>query len=315
MTEAGEGAEARASRRIEALASDMCNWGRWGPDDQAGTLNFITPDKIIAAAGLVRTGEVVSLGIELGSSGPQVAHPRRFNPLHYMLTAHEFEWPGGASSADDVIVMPLQAGTQWDALAHVAYRGRMYGDRPSSDVGVTGARTNSISAVRDRVITRGVLVDLPRWKSVPALDSGYPITPQDLEGALAAQGTAVGAGDILLIRTGFLAACRSRGWQGFSRDAPGLGLATLPWLHERMLAGVAADTSALEVRPFDLPGVDLPFHIVALVFMGLLIGEIFDLEELAGRCAADGRYDFLLAAPPLNVANGLGSPINPYAVR
>ncbi len=304
-----------SSQTFESLAERLSNWGRWGDDDQLGTVNFITPAKVAAAAELVLSGEIVPLGIEFGSSGPQVAHPRRFNPLHFMSALHDSPWTGGATSADDVIMAPLQAATQWDALAHVGFHGRLYNGRPTDAVSVSGASVNAIAAVSGRIATRGVLADVAGHLRLEALEPGFAVTDELLTECLAAQGVEVGEGDILLVRTGFLESSRRRGWAGFSGSAPGLGVSALPWIHERRLAGIAVDTSAAEVRPFDLPGFDMPFHVLGLVYMGLLLGEIFDLERLAERCRFDGRWEFMLVAPPLAVTGGVGSPINPYAIR
>lgn len=298
------------------LIARVGNWGRWGADDEAGTLNLIDAQKVASAAGLVKQGRIVELGIALDSDGPQITGTIRFNPLHYMTALHEFDTRSdGTAYADDVLVFPLQAGTQWDALAHYSHLGRMYNDRPASLVTTRGAQTNSIASVSSRVMTRGVLVDIPRYFGVETLEPGYSISIADLEGALAATRVDVGPGDALLVRTGFLAHCRSRGWVGFKDDSPGLGADTIEWIHDRQIAAVATDTSFVEVRPSTVPGMRAPFHVAGLVYMGLLLGEVFDLEELARDCADDGVHEFLLVAPPLAVTGAVGSPINPYAVK
>jgi kynurenine formamidase len=228
----------------------------------------------------------------------------------------DFILEGEIGIADDLIVLPLQASTQWDALAHISHRGTQYGGRDSGLTTTRGARVNGIEAVAGRIATRGVLCDLPRHLGVACLEPGYAITAEELVSALAATGVAVGEGDILLVRTGHMARCRPNHWRGYANsDTPGLGIDTLEWIHECRLAGVCTDTSAVEVRPSQIEGIPLPFHVVALVYMGLLLGEIFDLEELAVRCAADGRYDFFVVAPPLLVSGAVGAPINPYAIK
>ncbi|HEX3786559.1 MAG TPA: cyclase family protein [Pseudonocardiaceae bacterium] len=300
---------------IEDLARKLSNWDRWGPDDQAGTVNHITPAKVAAAAGLVRRGHIEQLGIPLGHDGPQITGSTRFNPLHFMTALHDHDVrPDGSAIADDVLMLPLQAGTQWDALAHYSHQGRLYGGRPASLVTTRGAQTVAIAAVSGQIMTRGVLVDLPRHFGVDTLEPGRPVGVADLEAALAETGTEVGAGDALLVRTGFLEHCRRRGWTGYKGDSPGLDIDTLSWLHQRQIAAVATDTCFVEVRPSTVPGVRAPFHLVGIVYMGLLLGEIFDLESLAENCHRAGSHEFLLVAPPLPVTGGIGSPINPYAV-
>jgi kynurenine formamidase len=179
----------------------------------------------------------------------------------------------------------------------------------------SGANVNSIKAISDRVATRAVQVDIARMAGVEALEPGTPIGVEDIQRCLSGTNTQVRRGDILLVRTGFLQHCRQRQWKGYLGPAPGLTAATLPWIHEIGLAGVASDTSAVEVVPFSVPGVHAPFHVVGIVYMGLLVGEMFDLDQLAARCHDDGRYDFMLVAAPLPVSRAVGSPINPYGIR
>jgi kynurenine formamidase len=223
---------------------------------------------------------------------------------------------GGGGIADDVLVVPLQAGTQWDSLAHVSYRGRLYNDRDAdTTVTVHGASANSIRAISGRIVTRGVLLDLPRYFEIESLEPGYPISVQDLEGALAVAGTDVGSGDVLLVRTGYMARCRPQSWDGYRDTTPGLGIETAEWIFDRRLAAVATDTVAVEVKPSQLSGIFVPFHIVAITHMGLLLGEVFDLEVLSEQCAQDSVYEFLFVAAPLPITAAVGSPVNPYAVR
>jgi kynurenine formamidase len=298
------------------LTKELCNWGRWGAEDELGTVNFISDRCVWEATKLVRTGEIVELGISLGRGGPQLDGARRFNPIHFMTALpHEDLLEGGIGVADDVLVLPLQAGTQWDSLAHLAHNGVIYGGRSAQSVTAAGAQRNSIRSISGRVATRGVLLDAARHFKVDSLEPGHGIGRDDLDAMLKVQGCDVAEGDALLVRTGFLGHCRSRGWDGFRGAAPGLDVTTLEWIHERRLAAVATDTPAVEVRPSAVPGIAIPFHAVAIPYMGLLLGEIFDLDELARRCALDRRYNFLFIAPPLPVAGGVGSPINPYAIR
>lgn len=301
---------------VESLGNRVSNWGRWGADDELGTLNYVTDAKVLEASRLVMTGEVVPLGLPLDSDGPQRDRPRRFNPIHLMTALPtDTVRPDGTGLADDVVVMPLQSVTQWDSLAHIAYRGRIYGGKDAHLVGSSGASVNSIRAVSGRIASRGVLIDVARFRGVDALPAGHAITASELTDTLRTQGLDAGEGDILLIRTGFLDHCRRRGWEGFFDASPGLALDTLEWLRTRRVAGIATDTVAAEVRPSEIDGFRSPFHVVALVYMGLLLGELFDCEALAARCSDDSRYDFLLVAPALPVTGGVGSPINPYAIR
>jgi kynurenine formamidase len=217
--------------------------------------------------------------------------------------------------ADDVVMMPLQCGTQWDALAHNFDRGKMYNGWPAEMVDGAGARRNGIENLADQVIGRGVLLDVARFEGVDALEPGTAIRQSDLEACASAQNVEVSAGDFLLVRTGHLQA-RREAWGDYSGGAaPGLSLDTLEWIAHKELAGIATDTWGAEVIPNETPDVFQPFHIVAIPNMGLLIGEMFDLEVLATDCAGDGRYEFLFVAPPLPFPGAVGSPVNPIAIK
>jgi kynurenine formamidase len=299
------------------------NWGRWGADDERGTLNFITPDSIVKAAGLVKRGAVFSLAIPFDANGPQGRKSRRFNPIHQMtLTGPDFTSgaitrPGGVGFTDDIVIMPLQCATQWDALSHCFLDGQLYNGYDATTVSSAGARRNGIEKIARGVVARGVFVDLPPSKGVPWLDPGYAITVEDLEAALDREQVGVGSGDALLVRTGHIAMCRAQGdWGDYAGGpAPGLSFETAGWIHEREVAAVATDTWGMEVQPHEIPGTYQPLHQVFLPNMGLLVGEIFDLDELAADCAKDGVYEFLLVAPPLPITGAVGSPINPLAIK
>ena len=310
---------------LRTLALQVRNWGRWGPDDELGTLNYITPDTIAAACRLATTGKVFALGIPLQREGPQSGTRQRFNPIHAMFrdggdrprTPADVAEMQGYGGSDDWIVMPLQSVTQWDSLAHLFYDGKMWNGYSADLVTSTGAAKNSIDKTRDKLVGRGVLLDVARHKGVRALEPGYAITVADLEATAAAAGVDVRRGDLLLIRTGHMSRYLDRGnWRHFDLDPfPGVSVYAAPWLHARQIAAVASDNYAVEVRPSEIPGFRNPFHVCAIPNMGLTLGEIFHLEDLAADCAADGRYEFLLVAPPLPVTRGVGTPINPYAIK
>ena len=299
------------------------NWGRWGADDQIGTLNLITPEKITEGAALVRQGKIISCTLPYDAAGPQMGGGRRFNPILLMsLTGTDFaagteENPHGFGFADDVVIMPLQAGTQWDGFGHCFADGMMYNGREMRLVTSRGAQVNGIEQVADKVATRGVLLDIPRSKGLPWLEPGTSVTIADLEACAARQGVQVGCGDALLVRTGHMALCRSKGsWAGYAGgDAPGLCLETAAWLHAREVAALATDTWGMEVRPNETPDTFQPLHRILIPNMGLLVGEIFDLDRLGEDCATDGVYEFFFVAPPLPFTGAVGSPLNAYAIK
>jgi kynurenine formamidase len=315
--------------QVRDLAERCSNWGRWGPDDQLGTLNHIGPTDVIAASGLVKSGRVFSLAIPVDENGPQTGGFGRFNPIHLMIRDGNAaatgtvvrDFYGGRDrfirGTDDLLILPLQSGTQWDALAHIVFDGHIYNGYDATDVGGKGAIRNDIAATRDRIVGRGVLLDIPRSKGREWLEPGEPIHADDLEACVRAQGVEVGRGDIVLIRTGQMAQVRDEGsWGAYAGgSAPGLALDSAPWIFDRELAAIATDTWGAEVLPNETPDVFQPMHIILIVHTGLLMGEIFDLEALADDCAADGRYEFLFSAVPLPITGGVGSPVNPVAIK
>lgn len=309
-------ADGAAVPDMRELGAQLSNWGRWGPDDQRGTTNLITPERIAAAAGLIRTGETLALGIPLDSDGPQPGGDRT-NPIRLMAeTGQEQMFPGGFRYADDYVFMPLQAGSQYDALAHVHYDGFLYNGHPAGGLTVKGAAACGIENQSNGIVGRGVLLDVAGHRGVEWLERGELIGPDELDEVAAAQGVDVGAGDILLIRTGWLAklvAERSR--RAFMSGEPGLSLPAARWLRERDVAVVGADNWGVEAAPGPRPDVMFELHMVLIRDMGVTLAEMLDLEELADACARDGRYAFFYAGSPLKFTRGVGSPINPLAVR
>jgi kynurenine formamidase len=297
------------------VGARLSNWGRWGERDQRGTLNLITPQRLGAAAALVRHGRSFDLSIELGKDGPQLPGGMRINPIHFMTaTGHEADRPGGVRIADDYLMLPLQAGTQWDGLSHIHYDGKLYNGYDAALVTVAGAAVNSVDALGG-IAGAAVLLDIARLKGVAALDDGFVITPADLTAAEQAQGVRVEPGDIVLIRTGQLLRFRSGGASAYAGDEPGIGLACCGWLHDRDVAALASDNHGIEVLPGEDPAQFLPVHCVLIRDLGMPLGEIWDLEALAADCARDGVWRFFLTAPVLKVAGAVGSPVTPLAIK
>ena len=312
---------------VRELSARYSNWGRWGPDDQLGTLNFVTSEHVRAAASLIRSGRAISLQIPLDEKGPQRGGGR-FNPIHLMRSDgndagsdlfRQQRWGDRDPyfrGADDLIIFPLQCSTQWDALSHVFFEGKMYNGFPAEFVTSGGAFKNDVSVARHRTVGRGVLLDMPRAKGVPYLEPGYAIGRTDLEHACEALNVRVGTGDFVLVRTGQIAQTRQRGdWGDYAGgDAPGLGFDSVGWVYDHEVAAVATDTWGMEVRPNQTPDVYQPLHLIFIVHMGLWVGEIWDLDPLAEACAEEGRYEFFLSAQPLVVSRAVGSCLNPIAV-
>jgi kynurenine formamidase len=302
------------------------NWGRWGLDDALGTLNYIDGAKRAFALTLARAGRVFSLALELNRDGPRSGDRGRGNPIHTMLdsgleaAAGAQGFPHGFGDADDVVFMPLRAGTHWDGLGHVYDNALAWNGRRCEDVVTgTGDQVTGVERQAAAFVGRGVLLDVAAAAGGP-LPAGFAITEDHLLATIAAQGPSatVGRGDIVLIRTGQLAHRRERGsWAGYTTGpAPGLSFTSLAWLHGSEIAAVATDTFCVEVHPpeFD-PPCHLPLHQIAIPNIGLFLGEMFDLEALAADCAADGVYEFLLVAAGLPITGGVGAPVNPIAIK
>lgn len=309
---------------IDAMADKVRNWNRWGPDDEIGTLNFVGEEEVRAAASLVRKGRVISMGMDFNFSGPQKGWGNRFNPIHTMLqtgtdaVSGNQDW-NGIRYADDMVTMPLQCGTQWDALGHVFFDEQMWNGYDARLVDSTGARKNGIEKTRDRMVGRGVLLDVARFRG-GYLDDGYGIGSAELDECAAAQGVEIRRGDYVVVRTGHMERSVDRGdWGGYAGgDAPGLRFETAEWIHRNEIAAICTDTWGCEVRPNesqDSKAINQPWHWVVIPMIGISMGEIFNLRELSADCAEDGVYEFMFCAPALPITGAVGSPINPIAIK
>ncbi len=305
--------------QFQAVADRVRTWGKWGVDDQLGTLNYLTPAAVKRATASVMSGRRFSLAVDLKLDGIQIGTiPGRVNPLRTMVAINTgfSDDPESFRTSDDVVTMGLQAATHWDALAHVSYGGSMYNGNPASNIDEWGASTNGIDQVRS-IVGRGVLLDIARSKSADVLDFGYAITSDDLDQAVETAGITIESGDIVLIRTGLMKryfAGDKQAYNGWS-GSPGPGVSCVEWFHRHEIAAAATDTLVFEVFPPEDPEVMLAVHMLDLVDLGLTQGQNWNLEELAADCEADGQYTFLLEASPLPFVGGCGSPVNPVAVK
>jgi kynurenine formamidase len=319
------------------VAERVRNWGRWGPNDQLGTLNYITPAKVAESAGLVRRGRVIPLGIPLDAYGPQTMGLRT-NPIHAMTVIGAddsvvayLDGFGGDNEArlveqirsgparfnDDHISMYLQAGTQLDGLAHFYYDGLLYNGFPAASVTAFGATKDSVDriAAAGQIVSRGVLLDVARHRGLQSLPGDAVIYPDELDAVTAAAGVMVGSGDVVIVRTGWWPWFRANRTDSSRRSSwPGLSWRCAEWFHEREVATVAADNIAVEASTVE-EGIWNLFHMLALRDMGMPLGEIFDLEELGADCAADGIYEFQLVAQPLQITGAVASPLHPLAIK
>jgi kynurenine formamidase len=304
--------------------SSLSNWERWGPDDQLGTLNYIGDDRRAAASSLIRSGRTLSLGWDIDNT--QTVDKPFGTPQRFMLST-------GQGMADDArMASPADRGrtsaaleyvglvfhgvsvTHVDALAHIFWDGQMYGGRPAETVNSWhGATECDVRVARDGVLTRGVLLDVAGCRGGDWVPPGEGVFPEDLEAAERAQGVRVEPGDALLIRTGYGLRRRIQGPDDPAVGRAGFHAACLPWLHERKVAMIGADT-AQEMIPSGYPSLPNPVHIVGIVAMGLWLLDNCDLEGLTASCGERKQWDFCFVMAPLRMQGVTGSPVNPLAI-
>lgn len=304
---------------LRALAAEVSNWGRWGDDDELGTLNLIDAAAVARGVAAARTGVRIPLAIRLDANGPQLGNvPGRTNPLHTMVAINQ-TFTGDVADAcfnDDTVSMGLQAATHWDALAHVSYEGLLWNGHPASSVTADRRATRCGIHRVGSIVSRGVLLDVARARGVDQLEGGHPITEADLEAAVELAGIRPEPGDVVLVRTGKMQRFKARDRHGYTLEpTPGLTTGTIPWMRRHDIAAVATDTFTMEVVPGEDPAVLFPVHMIQLRDMGLTQGQNFDLEALSEHCAADGVYEMLLVANPEPFTGGAGAPTAPVAVK
>ncbi len=305
---------------LRELSARVSNWGRWGPDDQRGTLNLVTPDAVRRGVAAVRRGRLFSLAIPFDADGPQwdnVNMPLRTNPAlnSYAVNVSFTGDPADFTTSDDAFSMGSQAATHWDALAHVGYEGRLYNDTDNSVVQTDGGAARLGVENIGPLVTRGILLDIARSHGVDHFDDNYGITADDLDRAVADARVTVEPGDAILVRTGHMHFLRAGDRRRYSMPSPGLTAGTIPWVRDHDVAAVATDTLTFEVYPCEDPAVFMPVHMLHVRDMGLLQGQVWNLDALAADCADDSQYDFLLCATPLPLTGAAGAPVAPTAVK
>jgi kynurenine formamidase len=288
---------------IEAFAR-CSNAGRWGADDELGTLNLITPDVRRRAAGLVRDGVCVSLASDVDP----VQRPLNPRPAWHVMHLET----GLPYAAHDSIHLDVHGvGTHLDAVGHVYFDGVGYNGRRQDDVLTgDGLRANSIHAMRDGIFTRGVLLDVAAAAGVPWLEADQFVRPADLEAAETGAGLRVEPGDAVFVHTGLeRRAAPAHPAELVARA--GLDLAAVSWLHARDVAVFAGD--CVERLPISDEALPLPLHQIGIAAMGLALLDWPLLADLVAACDRYGRSEFLLTVAPLRIRGGTGSPVNPIA--
>ena len=304
---------------FESIFESVKNWGRWGPDDKLGTLNYVTPDIVRAAAALVRSGRRVSMAIPINRvSGPD--NPNQATLL--VVQGHDvpvdgskvrfgLDWLGMAAHGD--------CHTHVDALCHISYGGVTYNGRRAGDVLMSnGATAQDIAVYAEGVVGRGVLLDLPKYRGVRWLEPGEAVTRAELEACADAQGVEFREGDFLVFRTGHHRRRLELGpWDNspppVGEGKAGLHVDAIPWMHERRIAAFLPDGDG-EAVPSVVEGITYPIHPLQVVAMGMLVSDSLQFEELVLACEEEGRYEFMVVGLPLRLPGGTGSPWNPIAI-
>lgn len=297
-----------SAEQYEQWQTELSNWGRWGPDDELGAANLITPAKRAEAATLVSEGFTVSLA-STAQTYESLDNPC---PIAWSMVR------ASRASASDTVAYPCIHGpgtTHLDAFAHIFFDGKMWNGYDVEGL-VTmegGAAKNSIMAVKHGLVTRGVLYDLPRLKGVPYLEPGTRITVADLEAWEARTGVKVGSGDAFLIRWGRWARQDALGPFDTGAEAAGLDNNVIPWLKQRDVAIAGWETPGYMPQPEgDISR--LALHNFALTILGIQVLDRADFQALATAAAEREQWEFMVTIAPLPIPNGTGSPVNPIAM-
>ena len=291
---------------LRHLFRELCNRGRWGDDDQLGTLNYISAAKVAAAATLATNGRVVSIAHDIDTTpSKKNRRPAVFRMLDMGAQA--------MSSADEVTIAPHSITvTHVDALSHCFFRKQVYNGRAVADVITSdGALFGSVYAQRNGIVTRGVLLDVAASRSVDYLKPADTVTPQDLDVAERYSGCVVEPGDAVFVRVGLGAREAVEGLEDGSERA-GLDLDCLRWLHSKQVSVYGGD--CFDKIPSSYAGISHPFHAMALVAMGLIMIDNVATEPLADACREFARSAFMLVVAPLRIRNGTGSAVNPLCI-
>jgi kynurenine formamidase len=285
--------------------TELSNWGRWGKDDQKGTLNLITPEKRKEAMRLVRDGISVSLAHSVDKE-KAADSPR---PLGQQMTLDS----GGHAMDLYTVWYHGSVITHIDALCHYSIDGKLYNGFDKSKIADgPGCPENGVEHQKNGIITRGILVDLPLLRKVPYLEPGTPVYPSDLEAWEKFANVKIGSGDAVFLRTGRWALRALKGPWNVARDTAGFHASVMPWLRKRDVALLGND-AVNDVQPSRVEGNGRPIHQIAIVAMGLPLIDVMDLEAVAEQAAKLKRWEFLLTAAPVPVIGGTGFPLNPIA--
>jgi len=282
------------------------NWGRWGNDDRIGMLNLQSPESILRALRLVKKGKLYNLSVPLAEDGPQWPAFHKTWQTTFLTTNSD---PCAFQVADDILTLVTHSGTHMDALGHCWNDGKLWNGRSHEHVDSYGTRWAGIENVRG-FVTRGVMLDIPRFKGVEHLQLGEVVTVEDMDACALAQQVEIQPGDVLFVRTGWYRVFKSN-YDLWKLGEPGPDASCTAWLKEKNIIAIGADNSGVEAyvaktRPLLAPRL----HITALRDLGVYLIEHVDLEELAH----DQVYEFLFMAAPLRLPKATGCPMTPLAM-
>lgn len=309
----------------ELLKDSPSNWGKWGPDDEVGSLNYLTDQEVLRGIKSVTKGEVHTLQRLINDPKGDPVWPGRA-PAERTMLLDEATWdsddapqyPGGLHYADDKINAFLQGSTQYDALGHVWYGGKLWNGYDARTT-VGGMDKASVEPIAQRgVVGRGILLDMARFVGKDAMDKGETFTHEDLVKCAEAQGTTIEKRDIIVIRTNFIQRFFDEGekfYEGFNEPGLVYSPELVEWFQDMEIPNLVTDTIANEVTYDPNNGVALVLHNALMRNLGVTLTEICDLETLAQSSAQDKQYTFLYAAAPLKVHRATGSPVNPLAIK
>ncbi len=302
-----------SAHEFSELFRAVSTWGRWGAGDQRGALHYLTPERVAAAADLVRDGITVTLSLPLATD-PEPGNPEPADH-HMTMLADTDIGSGSLRFAKDYVGVDYHndGHTHIDAFCHVAYEGSLYNGQNPDAVTADGAEVDAIEVLKDGLVGRGVLLDVPRVRGVPWLEPGEHVFRDDLEAAERHQDVTVQEGDILLVRTGHARRLRELGPWDTTTAKAGLHPTAVPFVAERHVSALGSDGNS-DTAPSSTEGVDFPVHALALNAMGVHLLDYLQFEDLVGRCEEVGRWEFFFAAGPLRIQRGTGSPLNPIAV-
>ncbi|MDP5226724.1 MULTISPECIES: cyclase family protein [Arthrobacter] len=311
---------------VDLLKDSPKNWGKWGPEDEVGSLNYLTDEEALRGVREIRSGKSFTLGIPIANPEGDPIWPgrrtaQRINVMDRgdYLAGNGPHYNGDMEYADDMIIMYLQGSSQYDALGHVWYGDQIYNGY-SADTTTSAVKKASIFPIAEKgVVGRGILIDMARHRGKDVLDRGETFTHEDLMEAAQAQGVEIQKRDVLLVRTGWIGSYYRTPESEFYRDFIEPGLTYSPelvqWFQDMEIPNLVTDTIANEVTRDPVTGVDLPLHNALMRNLGVAFSEIIALDELAEDCARDGQWTFLYTAAPLKIVNGSGAPVNPVVIK